>query len=132
MDPQVSDVDANNTNPFLCAFTAYAFLSQYTNISVKGSVLYVVSRVHVLCLNVTQLQLHASIISVILEVEWQWRPTVEDVMGPSEAPAGSMMDFDAGCAFGSCAHPHLLSCKGFITLKYQPHCCHSTHRCLHH
>ena len=40
MHPQVSDADANNTNPFLCALTAYlflcaftadAFLSQYTN-----------------------------------------------------------------------------------------------------
>ena len=41
-------------------------------------------------------QVHASILSALVGVDWQWQSEVSGIMGPSTAPAGSVFEFDLG------------------------------------
>ena len=41
-------------------------------------------------------QVHASILSALVGVDWQWQSEVSGIMRPSTAPAGSVFEFDLG------------------------------------
>ena len=47
-----------------------------------------------------RLQVHASVVSSVIQVKWSWQSEVDEMMVPATAPSGSAMDFDAGCNFG--------------------------------
>ena len=51
------------------------------------------------------LQVHASVVRSVMDVDWSWKSNVEDMMVPATAPSGSVMDFDAGCNFGCNLEP---------------------------
>ena len=46
------------------------------------------------------LQVHATILSAIMDVMWGWKSEVSSIMEPSTAPAGSILEFDIMC-FGA-------------------------------
>ena len=58
-----------------------------------------------ICSSEVMLQVHASVVRSVMDVDWSWKSNVEDVMVPATAPSGSVMDFDAGCNFGCNLEP---------------------------
>ena len=48
------------------------------------------------CVSDQLFQVHASILSALVGVDWQWQSEVSGIMGPSTAPAGSVFEFDLG------------------------------------
>ena len=53
-----------------------------------------------LCLSEVRLQVHASVVSSVIQVKWSWQSAVDKMMKAATAPSGSALDFDAGCNFG--------------------------------
>ena len=50
------------------------------------------------------MQVHATILTAIIDVDWAWKSDITAMLGPSTAPSGSVLEFDLGCAFGASLH----------------------------
>ena len=48
------------------------------------------------CVSDQLFQVHASVLSALVEVDWQWQSEVSGIMGPTTAPAGSVFEFNLG------------------------------------